>query len=119
MNHPQTFFGVCRHNTIIPLKLAKVKDFEDGYYLYTIEINHPNPTRHMIVHHEADFTSRYVSENEPLCDQYSRIRLTLEEAKDLAKQKLNEEMNQALRKIESLKKQINKIDESCKDLENL
>lgn len=117
MNHPKTCFGVSRHNVIIPLKLTNVKDFKDGCFEYTFEINHPKPSEYMKTHHRADFEKQFISEDRPLCDKYTKFRLTLEDAKQLATSSLREERASAMREVNRIDKQLAEIDSSVAELE--
>lgn len=104
MQHPTTCFGVSRHNVIIPLKVVHIKDYEDGCFNYTLAINHPNPSEYMQRHFESDFASKIVSQDSPLCDKYTKVRLTINEAKDLATQNLKRERTEAMMKINGIDK---------------
>lgn len=117
MNHPKICFGVSRHNEIIPLKVIDIVDFNDGCFKYTFAINHPNPSDYMKCHHKADFEQKFVSASQPLCDQYTKIRLTLSEAKELITKSIKAERQQAMMKVNHLDKQLAKIDAQTEELE--
>jgi hypothetical protein len=104
MEHPEICFGISRHNVIIPLKVAAIVDYEDGSFEYKLEINHPEPTDYMKCHHKADFAERIITADRPLCDEHSKIRLTLEEAKGLISNQLKSDRTAAMMKINSIDK---------------
>lgn len=117
INHPKTCFGISRHNVIIPLKLVDITDFKDGCFKYTFAINHPKPTDYMETHLNADFHEFFITEDRPLCDEYTKVRLTLEDAKKLVTKELNAERNATIRKLNSIDKDLSKIDNDVKELE--
>ncbi|MEZ8028549.1 hypothetical protein [Enterovibrio norvegicus] len=117
MEHPNTCFGICRHNTIIPLKITNVEDYGDGCYGYTLEINHPKPTRHMLVHHEADFSHKIVTKDSSLCDEFTKIRATLDEAKQFVTKSLRADRTAAMCKVNRIDKQLAEVDASVAELE--
>lgn len=109
IKHPSICFGISRHNVIIPLKVTDVIDCDDGCFKYEFEINHPSPSRYMECHYRADFKVRIVSEDSPLFYDHSNIRLTLEEAGEFIAKQLKSERDDAVMKIESIDKSIEKI----------
>jgi hypothetical protein len=115
--HPETCFGVSRHNVIIPLKVVGITDLKDGCFEYKFAVNHPKPTRYMICQQEADFDEKFVTADSPLCDKYTKIRLTLKEAKDLVTQELMTERTSAMMKINGIDKSLAKIDADIAELE--
>jgi hypothetical protein len=117
MTHPEICFGISRHNAIIPLKVVDVVDCEDGCFLYKLEINHPNPTDYMFCHHRADFSEIFVTTGSPLCDEHTKIRLTLEGAKELITKQLNSDRATAMMKINSIDKRLAKIDADLAEIE--
>lgn len=99
INHPKTCFCISRDNVIIPLKLVDITDFKDGCFKYTFDINHTKPTDYMKTQLNYDFNEFFITEDRPLCDEYTKVRLTLEEAKKLVTKKLNAERNATMRKF--------------------
>lgn len=119
MIHPTSCFGITRHNVVIPLIVTHVEDFEDGCFQYTIELNHPEPTRYMIVQQKADFASKFITSDAPLCNEFSMIRETLDEARELATQNLVSERSRLERELEDTINKLNDVVASTKDLESL
>ena len=117
MNHPKICFGISRHNVVIPLKVVNIKDFEDGCVRYDFEINHPNPTDYMKTHYRADFENKFVTNDRPLCDEHTKIRLTLEEAKVLSTEQLKAERAAAMMRVNGIDKSLAKIDADIAELE--
>ena len=117
MKHPELCFGISRHNVIIPLKVVDVVDYEDGCFKYTLEINHPKPTDYMECHHKADFYEKFVTADSPLCDEFTKIRLTLEEAKELVTKQLRADRTSAMMKVNGIDKSLAKIDADIAELE--
>jgi hypothetical protein len=110
IKHPKTCFGISRHNEIIPLKVVDVVDYEDGFFNYTLEINHPNPTDYMKCHHKADFQEKIVSPDAPLCDEHTRVRLTLDEAKALVTKQLCSDRAAAMMTVSNIDKRLAELD---------
>lgn len=117
LDHPKICFGISRHNVIIPLKVVNVKDFEDGCLKYDFAINHPNPSQYMETHYRADFEEKYVSADRPLCDEFTKIRLTIAEAKELITKQLRAERAAAMMKVNGIDKSLAKIDTDIAELE--
>jgi hypothetical protein len=117
LEHPKICFGISRHNVIIPLKIIDVVDYEDGCFKYTFEINHPKPNDYMECHHKADFYEKFVTAGSPLCDEFTKIRLTLEEAKVLVTKQLRSDRTSAMMKVNSIDKSLAKIDADVAELE--
>lgn len=115
--HPKTCFGITRHNEIIPLIVTNIVDYEDGCFHYTIELNHPKPTRYMKVQHQADFASKFVTKDTPLCDEFTMIRETLAEVKELLSKNLLSEQSRLERELRAIKKQLSDIDASVESIE--
>jgi hypothetical protein len=115
--HPTVCFGVSRHNVIIPLKVIDVVDYNDGCVEYTFDINHPNPSDYLKCHQKADFDTKFVSVGAPLCDRYTKIRLTLEEAKQLITKQLKRDRASAMSKVNDIDKSLAKIDADVAALE--
>jgi hypothetical protein len=118
MEHPEICFGISRHNVIIPLKIVDLFDYEDGCFQYTFEINHPKPTDYMKCHHKADFDAMLVTADAPLGSEFTKIRLTLEEAKELVTKQLRADRNSAMMKVNSIDKSLAKIDADIAELES-
>lgn len=116
MEHPTICFAVTQHNEIIPLKVTKVKDYKDGCYRYTFDINHPKPSEYMKRHYEYFFQDKFVSEEQPLCDQFTPFRLTLEEALALSKRELKSKEADLLSSLKSTRKQINNVEKKALEL---
>jgi hypothetical protein len=117
IKHPETCFGISRHNIIIPLKIVDIVDYEDGCFKYTLEINHPKPTEYMECHHKADFEAKFVTAEAPLCDKFTKIRLTLEEAKVLVTKQLRSDRTSAMMKVNAIDKSLEKIDADIAELD--
>lgn len=117
MEHPTTCFGLSRHNVIIPLIVTKVEDLGDGCFEYTFEINHPKPSDYLKCHHAADFTKKFVTEQQPLCDEYTKVRVSLSEIKALAKKDILKKRTELTQQINALNKQLDEIDQSVQNYE--
>jgi hypothetical protein len=117
IKHPEICFGISRHNVIIPLKVVDVFDYKDGCFRYTFEVNHPEPSRYMICHQQADFNEKYVSPDSPLCDRFTKVRLTIEEAKEVARKELEDEKAAAIATVNRLNKALADIDSKAAELE--
>lgn len=117
MEHPTICFGVSRHNVIIPLKVVDVEDHGDGCFGYSMELNHPEPTSYMKTHLKAEFKYKIISPDSPLCDRFTRIRLTLGEAKSLVTDNLHRKRNELKMEMNGIDKQLANIDEETKALE--
>lgn len=116
MEHPTICFAVTQHNEIIPLKVTSVENYEDGYYRYRFEINHSNPSRYMKTQHRAFFEDKTVSEEYPLCDEFTSFRLTLGEAIELAKKELKKKEASLLSQLNETRNRINSVDEKALEL---
>lgn len=117
MKQPSICFGITRHNTIIPLKVSDVEDFEDGCFGVSLELNHVNPSRFMVVQHKADFEHRFVDAAAPLCSEFSNVRETLDEAKALLKKELLEEKKAWESKLKEVNRKLASIDEQATEIE--
>ena len=117
ITHPTTCFGISRHNVIIPLKVVKIKELGNGCFRYDFEINHPKPTDYMKTHYGADFEKEFVSEDRPLCNEFNKIRLTLDEAKELVTKQLMADRNTAMMTVNSIDKSLEKINSDIAELE--
>jgi hypothetical protein len=117
IEHPKICFGISRHNVIIPLKLNNIKDFKDGCFQYTFGVNHPNPSDYMECQQKADFNVKFVTNDSPLCDEYTNVRLTIQEAKELVTKKLRSERTSAMMKVNAIDKHLAKIDADIDELE--
>jgi hypothetical protein len=113
----ETCFGISRHNIIIPLKVVKATHYDDGGYHYKFALNHPNPSDYLKCHQEADFREAFTSPDRPLCDEYTNYQLTLEEAKLQVTKKLRREKEDAMRKVNSINKQLAAIEHDIANLE--
>ncbi len=116
MEHPTICFAVTQHNEIIPLKVTNIKDYKDGCYKYTFEINHPKPSRYMKNQYEAFFEDKFVSEESPLCDEFTPFRLTFEEAIELAKRELKKKEASLLSQLNETRNRINNVDGKALEL---
>lgn len=112
MNHPEVCFGISRHNVIIPLKVINVIDYEDGCFKYIFEINYKNPTDYMKCHQKADFNNILVSEHSPLVNEFTKVRLTIEDAKELVTKQLKADRDKVMMKIRSIDKALSEVDDS-------
>ncbi|WP_210499407.1 hypothetical protein [Vibrio crassostreae] len=117
MKQPRICFGITRHKTIIPLKVTDVKDFEDGCFGVSLELNHVKPSRFMLVQQRADFEHRFVDSNAPLCSEFSNVRETLDEAKVLLKKELLQEKEEWERKLKEVNLKLASIDEQAAEIE--
>ncbi|CAH6975994.1 hypothetical protein VCHA53O466_140005 [Vibrio chagasii] len=117
MEHPTTCFGLSRHNVIIPLIVSNVEDLGDGCFEYSIDLNHPKPSKYLKFHHKNFFAEKIVSKHQPLCDKYTKVRVSLSEIKSLAKKEILEERAEHERVIKCLDKQLDEIDQAAKDYE--
>ena len=119
MKHPKTCFGISRHNVIIPIKVTNVEDLGDDCYGYTFEINHPKPSEYMKLHQQVDFNYKIVSEDAPLCGEYTKFHKTLEDAKNVVKATLIEDRASAMLRINAIDKELAEIDATNAELEAL
>jgi hypothetical protein len=110
IKHPTICFGISRHNVIIPLRVTEIEDFQDGCYRYKFAVNHPKPSEYMQCHQNASFDAIYISTDRPLCDEHTKVRLTLAEAKELVTKQLKRDRNTAQMQINSIDKTLNQID---------
>lgn len=116
MEHPTFCFAITQHNAIIPLKVTNIEDYEDGYYRYRFEINHPNPSQYMKTQHRAFFEDKTVSEDCPLCDDFTSFRLTLDEAIELVKKELKKKEASLLSQLNETRNRIKSVDGKALEL---
>lgn len=117
IEHPKICFGISQHCVIIPLKVTMVTEVEDGCFEYEMAINHPNPSNYMKCHYKADFQSRLVTKDSPLCDKYAKIRLTIEEAKEFVITRLNADRDAAMMKVNGINERLAGINADIAELE--
>lgn len=119
MQHPQSFFGVTRDNTIIPLRLEFVRDIGNGSFIYSIGINQLNPSANLIQHHKNDFKDRIVTEDSSLFSRGSMFCETLQEAKRVVREKLMKEREKVTYRLDEIDRQIANINKSAAEFERI
>jgi hypothetical protein len=115
--HPTFCFGISRHNVIIPLKVVNIEELEGGWFQYYFEINYPKPTDYMKKHYRSDFKSKTVTEDLPLCDEFTNIRLTLAGAKELITKTMIVNRAAAMMTVNNIDKKIAEIDDIIAEIE--